>query len=222
MASSYDRIYKLLLDTAEGKELLASIRAKYENARITRHTFELKTHDERGNPMRPYASVVFHTNFHPEATFNRGGTNGNCHLSTWRLAEDADFDIIAKKHFGKEGGVPTFNCQPETVFGTSVDKKKQRGRKDAQSFSSWGRNHVDEIFKEDRLAAEKRLNEEAWAVMYNPGFEVNEAFEAEKKSALVNFCMRDVREVLCKFSFLGDDVLREALREFAVADVLES
>lgn len=206
MASSYDKIYLRMLDeTEDGKALTTMVSKAYNEARIIRYSFELRM---LGGV--PFAEPRFHTNFHHPGGSHQFGSVSHCGVRN--LFEPDDLTNLARRNFGST--VPTFFCLPNTVFGENSGKK--RGRKDAPSFRSWAQDVLMERFSEIQLATQKRLDEMAKIIQETP------AFQAEGKEALIRFAMGEITRVLRSYSFLGDDVLREALREFHIEEVMES
>jgi len=201
MAKSYEKIYRALMDTEDAKKLEERVQKAYSEACVIRFEFTLTVHDGR-----PVAVPMFYTQG-PFRPFQL-----NCaYCPVMGVIERADFRNIARDHFGVD--VPTFFCRKNTVLDGC---RSERGRVDTISFSDWAVAEVETKYQKLRSVAEQRLNEQSQALRDAPDY------SGKEQEYLVRCCHDDVVRVMSSYSFLGDEVLRDALREFQVAEVMGS
>lgn len=210
MASSYDRVFRLLNETDEAKKIRTRIAKAYEEARITGWKFWLTTDDKE----RPFAGVTFTTRFVAKSEFRyydrEGLPSRQVYLDPLALTDSTEIKEIVYRHFGHD--VPTFFCRKEVVLAGC---SKERGRKTTDSFPQWFGDAVKSEFYDAKLEAERRILEAASVIVESP------EFKEERHQALLRGAKADLVKMMQKYAPLGEEFLREALQEFVVADVLE-
>jgi len=201
--SSYERIYQALLDTTEGKGIQARVKQAIENVRVTGYQFKLNSSDDG----RPVAVPHFTTNWAKERSF----TKNNIYCSVYDLFTTEEFNAIVEAHFEKD--VKTFFCRKDTVLKGCRD---ERGRKHISSFAAWAGTQIENLTADIRDAAVIRLESQATELASTADF------LQDRHNALLRFCHDEVVQVMSRYAFLGTDVLKGALKEFCVADVMEA
>ena len=206
MASSYDKVYRLLAKTTEAMAIRERITKAYENTRIIGWTFDM--HDAG----QPTLITKFKTSFHPELTIRhvnaeQHGVYGfDCimHVSNGELRE------IVHAHFKHD--VATFFTDKKAVL---EGRQNVRGRVDTESFPQWFKDQL-----RDEFASKKEETERAILASINDIVR-NEDYTIERRETFLAMARTDIRKCLQKYSNLGEDFMRSALLEYAAAEVLE-
>ncbi len=198
--SSYERVYALLAATHEAVAIKSRVKHQLDTVCIKEWEFELQDGD------RPSVLARFKTHL-PYHSF----TLDNCRLEAYRLVGHDELQAIVENHFGRD--VPTFFCRKSTVLEGCT---RERGRAEAKSFSTWFLTQIEKDFVPIQNAAQARLLEAARAVAKTPDF------LAEEQASLLRYCHDEIVGVMSKYSFLGEDVLKNAIREYVASDVMGS
>lgn len=131
--------------------------------------------------------------------------------------EDEVMDLV-EKNFGPNRQVKTRNCQVEVLKSGKEEKRSRYGRTskpEVPSLREWMARKVRDEYHETFERANAKMT--AWVQQKtNDG-----SLENAKNKAFARKAMTEVRDTLRKWSFVGDEVLKEALQEFVCADILD-
>jgi hypothetical protein len=204
--SSYSKVYKLLLATPDGQALENELVRACDTAKITGVTFDLCAGEKH-----PEAAPMFKGKFGPHEFSARSITNISLRASA--VVSSANCNVICDKRFGKEkqGGVSTFNCSRAVLnHGTW---RSRGGHIDA--FHEWAANKLGEKYAEKIQEAENRLKAELTLMTQS------DEFRAARHEALKGYAIDAIVHVMSDYAWLGKEVLKEALDNFIVHDVID-
>lgn len=123
-------------------------------------------------------------------------------------------------------GKPIYGIHPALMMGVSEFEsftgeripratRERFLRSKTTTYEAWIRKVMERSFVHLRISTHRRIREQVRRATTNPDF-----LEL-KRQAILKQCCSDVADVLRRYSALGDDVLRSAVREYLVADSME-
>lgn len=143
------------------------------------------------------------------------------------LPPSAVRDVIARAVVPSfRAGKPIYNIHPGVMMGVSEYEshtgdrlakatRERLGNIRAKSYLTWIQQAVERSLRGLRMEAHRRIRSQVRSLV------ISEAFLEARKKAILTQCCTDVGEVMRRYSGLGDDVLRSAIREFLVSDSME-
>jgi len=226
-SSSYtNKVYPRLLKTADGQALQDRILHQLQTLNVVSYTFEVAGAWGTGE-----ASMQVHTKFKfvgDRFTISQSfddDTLSNIQPDNIALARDkllhesddgnsSDATAVVHSRLGKDKGVPTFNCLKEVCLKGKEFSYKS-GKANIPSFGVW---LWDEIIRKapEFQAAKERL--------YNQIIKLRKSEDLlqARKEAQAQFACESIKNLMMKYSWLGDDTMKRAVQTFVIGDILET
>lgn len=203
----YEEAYKKLADHPRVKEACAKVREKVREVHVIGYSFELVTEPGR--------------NAKTNTTFRIQCPNGEQRVAIgtglWIPVAVPEAKQLAEELFGAPGGTPTFFCQKKIAMdGGDVKKRHSSGKRWQEPFHDWLESRMRDDLSVERHEAELRVRRQMQEMMDDPKFDV------ERRGFLVRSAVESIGNALAAFSFLGKDVLKQALDEYIVHEITES
>lgn len=215
MASSYDKIARHLMGTPEAQEYLNEIRQSIERAEIVKYEFGLVRRE--GQPVQARCSFVVRAGT-GSGSISKDQHGNWSNLSSWSfLHDDALKDIVDRNWKTKR--CPTYNCKKDDA----MHGKDTRDGERSVGFYGAMRGAVDAVCREELDSGEtrlqrmnRRLHVQAEDVM------ASEEWKRDEFEYLRGHAVRDIVAVMKNYDFLGKEVLREALDQFVMHQIMET
>lgn len=215
MGSSYtDKIYPALLDTVDGRALWNEAVENLKTLHIDHFEFECADAGySASKPIETRTRVRFvsATGFTISCLWfaSRPDTSKPVELNALEFFPEAKVNAIINTHFGKT--VPTYNGTKTVVREGKGNRKSSRT---IQSFRDWLKNTFEafSMWKTTREALCEPLTE----------LSRSDEFKAQRQEARIQFAALKIKNVMSKYSYLGEDALKRGVQTFVIGDILES
>lgn len=214
---SHVKVYAALTLTPEGREVWDRYVRYYLNMEVVDYFFHVTSPED------------VRTNLHIRGVADHVSYDRLTLHAYWVDADKAvpweDAAAVAFKHFGK--GIPTYNIDSISVLGPDFYEKchgkLSSHRRDAfsakknhrETYAQWVVKAVNKQCEALRTRTLDRLKAQADVIMGS------DAYAEAMRNAVLDRCKADVKAVMSRYSCLGDDVLRSALQEYVISDVMD-
>ena len=217
MQSSYEtKIYPRLLATALGQVMWERIINRLLSMKVNDYAF--KNSSGSGNGDTSIKTEIYFQYLIDDGSIDyqmfssefqiQNITSDHIVLTKFYLIKDDPDDVILNC-FGKDKGVPTFNCTKSVCLDGRFKFKNT-----VPSFSVWiWRQIQDSKIYSD---TQKRLHDQILNLFHSSEFRQN------KLESQAQFACTEIKDIMMKYSWLGDDVLKRAIQTFVIGDVLDT
>jgi len=200
--SSYDKVSRLISETAEGRAVMAKARERMATLRVTDVMFQLARPEKLGDPARATPRFVV-GNCDGELTKTENGSiwlNGSSFVMQreCKQAVEATFGIKVKTYF----------IRKDVLLGDT----RRRGTND---FHNWMSSRFSELHGQEMEAVKTRILEQV------RDMRASGDLVAREHEFLARCAVDDIKKALASYKHLGEAVLKQAVQEFLVDDVFE-
>jgi len=225
-SSSYtDKVYPKLLKTADGQALQNRILHQLQTLNVVSYNFEVTGAWGSGEASMSVCTKFRFVGdrFTEFQSFDDNALSeiqpDNIALARDKLlheSDDSGGDATAVVHsrLGKDKGVPTFNCLKEVCLKGKV--YSSRSMKDnIPSFGVWFWDEIIRKAPEFQIAKERLHNQ---IVKLRESEDLLQA----RREAQAQYACESIKNLMMKYSWLGDDTMKRAVQTFVIGDVLEN
>lgn len=202
--SSYDKVYKLLEATKEGRELVATVGRRIASMKVTGVIFSLTVPDAVGQPATASPRYVVSTD---DGELMKVGT-GDFWLEASSFVSTRDARAVVEANFGIKGRVATYFCRKTVVLGDD-------SRRGTNSFHRHLCYSIGEKYSPEMKDAKDRVRSQILEMRES------QAHADAEREFLVGCAVKDIKAALAAYKHLGDATLKQAVQEFLCDDVFE-
>jgi hypothetical protein len=204
--SSYEKVYRLLAVSLEGRRLEGAVRHGIESTRVSGVSFYLNKSGSLGQPAtaRPVYTISTDSNPHmmKVESADRVWFDASAYMS-----DEAAISVI-NANFGVKGRVPTYFCKKEVVTG-------EKYRHGTVSFPKWLSAAFNEKFRSQLTEARNRVEDQISRM------KGSKEYADSEREFLTKCAIRDIKAAMAAYRHLGDEALKQAVQEFLCDDVFE-
>lgn len=132
----------------------------------------------------------------------------NLWLSVDNFFNNKESQVVVGANFGVKGRVATYFCRKTIISG-------EHSRRGTSSFNSWLSYSLSDKFQPQLVEAKNRVKAQMEEMRWS------QAYADAEQAFLAECAIRDIKTALAAYKHLGDDMLKQAIREFLCDDVFE-
>lgn len=218
---SYDKVYASLVLTPYGKEIWEGFTSRYRDLSVRDYRFEVH------GPSRFTMYVDLGKAFQGRDGWMQ---EDNITEDSWRFKPDniTDMNLDGLSHLawdqlsGKK--VPSYNVDVYQTVGYSYckqyghpvlsSKRDKLDRSRQSTFKDWFLNKFYALQSEFISGRVRSLQGQIHTIKQS------QDYKDRLQTAVMDQCMKDVGEVLAKYSELGDEALKRAIQSYVVDDII--